>query len=112
MVNEPAQIDEGPDILTAGFELTVTNAEALEVQPVLLSVKVKVDVPAATAVIIPALVMVATEGLLLTQIPPVEGKIDVVPPIHIEEGPFIVIAGLPFTLTCRFPDELHPVAAV
>ena len=111
-MNEPAQIDEGPDILTAGFELTVTNAEALEEHPVLVSVKVNVEVPEATAVIIPAFVMVATEELLLTQVPPEEGKIDVVPPIHIDAGPLIVIAGFPFTVTCRFPDELQPVAAV
>ena len=84
VVNEPAHIEDGPDMLPTGFELTVTNAEALEIQPVLLSVNVNVEVPEATAVIIPAFVMVATEGLLLTQIPPVEGKIDVVPPIHIE----------------------------
>lgn len=43
------------------------------VQPVLVLVKVKVAVPAATPVTTPPLVTVATELLLLAQVPPVEG---------------------------------------
>lgn len=98
VVTEPAQTEVGPDTFTVGFPLTVMTTEALEVQPVFVSVNVKVAVPADTPVIRPALVIVATNGLLLTHVPPKDGKIDVLPPIQIEDGPFNVIGGLPFTL--------------
>ena len=38
VVNEPAHMEVGPEILTVGFPLTVTSAEALDIQPVLVSV--------------------------------------------------------------------------
>jgi len=41
-------------------------------------------VPAEIPVINPTLVMVATVGLLLTQVPPVPGLAVIVPPTHID----------------------------
>jgi len=55
----------------SGRSLTVNDLVA--VQPVLVSVKVKVTVPALTPVTTPALVTVATAVLLLVQVPPVLG---------------------------------------
>ncbi|GAB1451513.1 hypothetical protein MASR2M47_15690 [Draconibacterium sp.] len=54
---------------------------------VTFSVKVKVAVPAVTPVITPALVMVATEGLLLTHVPAEFGSQLMVCPIQTSVGP-------------------------
>ena len=97
VVKDPTQIVVPPVIFIAGLLLIVTGVDALDEQPVLVSVKVKVAVPADIAEIIPPLVIAAIPGLLLTQFPPDEGKIEVVPPIQMDDGPFNVIAGLPLT---------------
>ena len=62
-------------------------------------VKVKVADPAATPVTTPAEVTVATDGLLLTQVPPVVGDKVVVDPIHIELLPVMLTVGKTFTVT-------------
>ena len=61
--------------------LTVT-AEVVLLQVVVASVKVKVTLPAETAVTRPALVTVAKAGLLLDHVPPVVGLRVSVEPIH------------------------------
>jgi len=68
-------------ILTTGNAFTVT-LEVVLVQPVVVFVKVNVTLPAVSPVINPALVMVATAGLLLTHVPPEPGLAVIVEPIH------------------------------
>ena len=66
----------------------------------------KVTVPAATPVITPAFVTVATAVLLLAHVPPVVGDNVAVLPTHTDAG--AVTVGFTFTVT----DEvvlLHPV---
>jgi len=72
-------VDDG--ILTVGSVFTVTVAVVL-LQPVAVCVKVNDAVPADTPVINPVLSMVATVGLLLTQVPPDPGLAVIVAPIH------------------------------
>ena len=67
----PAHTTAGPP--STGGLLTVRLDVVLE-HPVAVSVKVKVTVPALTALTMPSLVIVATAVLLLTQLPPVEGE--------------------------------------
>jgi hypothetical protein len=52
-----------------------------------LWIKVNVADPVLRPVTIPALVTLATEGLLLTHVPPVDGERVVVVPTHILVGP-------------------------
>ena len=56
-------------------------------QPVAVSVKVNVAVPAARPVTTPSLSTEATAGLLLTHVPPVAGDKDDVLPTQIAVGP-------------------------
>lgn len=58
---------DGP-LIAAGSPFTVTTA--VLVQPVPVIVYVIVLVPAVTPVITPAVLMVATDGVLLLQVPP------------------------------------------
>jgi hypothetical protein len=58
-----------------------------ELHPVAKSVNKNFAVPELTPVTIPSFVTDATEGLLLDQVPPVEGLSEVVAPIHICDGP-------------------------
>src|SRR5258707_1039088 len=67
--------------LTVGNALIVT-ADVVLLQVVVVLVKVKVTLPAATPVTTPALVTVANEGLLLTHVPPVVGLNVIVDPAH------------------------------
>jgi hypothetical protein len=83
---------------TTGNGLTVTAVVVL-LQLVVDEVKVKVAEPAATPVTTPAEVTVATDGLLLTQVPPVVGDKVVVDPIHIELLPVMLTAGKALTVT-------------
>ena len=63
-----------PVIEAVGLVDTVTTAEGLLIQPVDVDVNVKVAEPTETPVITPALVMLAIDALLLTQVPPVPGN--------------------------------------
>ena len=83
----PTQILVGPVIFTTGRAVTVSGAEARETQPVDVLVNVKVTVPAAIAVTTPPLVICATAGLELIQVPPVEGVSVVFEPTQIVVGP-------------------------
>lgn len=108
----PSQIVEGPIIVAAGLLFTVMVVEATDVHPVELSVNTKVAVPGATPVTMPLWLMVAILGLLLTQLPPLDGSKAVEVPTQIFAGPFNEIEGLPFTVTCKLVPEAQPFAAV
>lgn len=56
----------------------------------------KVELPCETPVTKPALVMVATAGLVEIQVPPVDGVKVVVVPIQIRADPVMTGSGLPF----------------
>lgn len=79
-------------------------------QPVTLSVYVKVAFPSEIPVMMPLLLIEATAGLLLCHVPPVAGVIAVVLPIQIEPGPFKDKTFLAITLIGTSVIELHPVA--
>lgn len=70
----PTQMVLGPTILATGFAFTVTPDVGTEVQPVLALVNTKLAVPGATPCTMPLELTVATDGLLLTHIPPVAGS--------------------------------------
>jgi hypothetical protein len=84
--------------VTAGGTPTVTAVVVL-VHPVDVRVNVKVDDPAAIPVTIPPFVTEAAAGLLLTQVPPVDGDKVVEPPTHTVEVPVILATGASFTTT-------------
>jgi len=90
----------GPSWVKVGvtFVLTVTAAVVL-LQLVVAEVKVNVAVPAATPVTTPPEVTVATDVLLLTQVPPVVGDRVVVDPAQIELLPVILTTGKELTAT-------------
>jgi hypothetical protein len=79
---------------------------------VVVFVNVKVAVPGATAVTSPALVTVATDGLLLTQVPPLDGDNPVMPPIHRLFTPTMLTIGIGFTVIAAVGAETHPVAVL
>jgi hypothetical protein len=108
VVVDPTQIVLAPVMLTIGFAFTVNGDVAIELHPVLVNVYVKVAVPAATAVINPALVIVATDVLLLTHVPNVVGLTVVVPPIHSEVlDPVIFVVGRALTVTVFDASDGH-----
>jgi hypothetical protein len=110
VVVAPSHIVLAPVMLTLGFALTVNGDVAIELHPVLVNVYVNVAVPAATAVINPALVIVATAVLLLTHIPSVVGLTVVVPPIHSEVlDPVIFVVGRALTVTVLVASDGHNV---
>jgi hypothetical protein len=89
--------------------LTVTAEVGSETQPVTEWVKVKVAVPAETAVTTPAFVTVATAGLLLTQVPPVPGESVVVAPTQMLLEPVMLTTGLAFTVIVEVGRDVQPV---
>lgn len=99
VVVNPAQILLAPVTVATGKALTVTGGVAAEVQPVVPSVKVKVAVPPDTPVTTPALVTVATDGLLLVQVPPEVGESVVVAPAQMVFEPEILTGVNAFTVT-------------
>ena len=110
VVVEPSHIVFEPVMLTPGFAFTVNGVVANELQPVLVNVYVNVAVPALTAVISPAFVIVATAVLLLIHVPNVVGLTVVVPPIHkLIFDPVIFVVGLALTVTAAVASEGHSV---
>jgi hypothetical protein len=90
---------------TVGLGLTVSGDVVLE-HPVTASVKVKVALPCPTAVAtLPD--TVATDTLLLTQVPPVEGVNVTVFPTHVTEE-LSETVGLATTVIESVQGELHP----
>ena len=98
VVVAPMQIELPPVMLTAGKALIVTVPVVL-LQFVVDEVKVKVADPAATPLTTPAEVTVATDVLLLTQVPPVVGDKVVVAPMQIELLPVMLTVGNGLTVT-------------
>ena len=86
-VLEVAQILVSPVICITGFALTLTGAVALEIQPEIDSINVKVAVPADMPTITPELLTCATAGLLLTHVPFGTLLRVVISPTQIEFGP-------------------------
>ena len=98
VVVAPMHIELLPVMLTAGNGLTVTAVVVL-LQLVVDEVNVNVADPAATPVTTPAEVTVATDVLLLTQVPPVVGDKVVVAPMQIELLPVMLTDGKGLTVT-------------
>lgn len=93
-------------VLTNGIAMTVT-AEVVALQPVVVSVNVKVAVPAEIPLTNPVLSMVATAGELLTHVPPVPGLAFIIAPTQsVADGTLTV--GIALTVTVEV-DALHPV---
>jgi hypothetical protein len=111
VVVSPTQTLAGPVILTAGAAFTVTAGVGADVQPVDVLVNVNVAVPAEIPVTTPALVTVATDGLLLIQIP-LPGESVVVPPIQTLVGPVILTGEGAFTVTVGVGTDVQPVAVL
>ena len=109
VVVPPIQILLAPVISATGVLLTVMAAVGAEIQPVAVSVKVKVAVPADTPVTTPALSTVATAALLLAQVPPLVGVKPELSPMQILVAPEIVTTGMAFTVTVEVGIEAHPV---
>jgi hypothetical protein len=80
---EPTHIELGA--VTVG-RLFIVTLEVVLLQPVAVNVYVNVTVPAATGVITPAFVTVATFVLLLVHVPKVVGVRAPVEPIQTEVG--------------------------
>lgn len=109
VVVAPTQMVLEPVILTAGVVLTVTPAVGAETHPVLVFVKVNVTTPALTPVTTPSLATVATAGLLLDQVPPVEGDKLVISPIQMLVAPRMLTIGIASTVTVAVGSETQPV---
>jgi hypothetical protein len=97
-----------PDIFVVGRAITVTALVASDGHNVVLFVKVKVAVPALTAVTTPAFVTVAIAVLLLAHVPPVVGLNVVVEPAQIVLDPVILTAGFALIVKGAVANELHP----
>lgn len=98
VVLSPIQSSLSPVMLTLGPGVTVITLEVSETQPVKVFVKINLAVPAASPVIKPALLMVATGGLVLIHVPPVVGDKLVVLPTQILPSPFSTTIGLGLTV--------------
>jgi hypothetical protein len=109
VVVAPAQIVVEPVILTTGIALIVTAVVGADTQPVVPSVNVNVAMPADTPVTTPAFVTVATAGVLLVQVPPVEGDKVVVAPTQMLLAPIRLAIGVAFTVTAGVAAETQPV---
>lgn len=109
VVVNPAQIVLEPVILTAGVAFIVIPEVGAETQPVLVLVKVNVTTPALIPVTTPKLVTEATAGLLLAQVPPVEGDKLVISPIQMLEAPRMLTIGIGSTVTVAVGAETQPV---
>jgi hypothetical protein len=94
VVVPPIQVEVEPVILTTGGADIATADVVLAQLGAAVVVNVKVGLPAATALTTPAFVTVASELLLLAQVPPEIGDKVVLPPLeHIEDAPVILTAG-------------------
>ena len=82
----------------------------VELQPVIVFVKVKFTVPEDNPLTIPELVTVATALLLLLHVPPVPGDNVIVLPTHTEAG--AETTGNGFTFTRTLCESEQPVAVI
>jgi hypothetical protein len=103
----PTQIGDAPDTDIVGLGKTDTSGEFPDEHPVEASVNTNVVEPVLMPVTIPALSMVAMDGLLLTHDPPLLGNNVVVLPGHIAASPKIAVVGLEITKTLIVPLPLQ-----
>lgn len=97
---KPTQIRSPPPNDISGAAETTTGVVVVEVHPVELSVNVKVAEPLESPVTVPLLLTLATNGLLLTHVPPVFGSNNVVVPTQIAVFPLTVANGRDCTTSC------------
>ena len=105
VVTSPMQSSLSPVMLTPGPGVMVIILEVSETQPDRVCVNINLAVPLDKPVIKPALLIVATGGLVLIHVPPVVGDKLVVLPTQILPSPFNTTIGLGFTVTgAEFSD--------
>jgi len=68
-----------------------------------------VATPFEIPVMTPLLLILATPGLLLDQVPFPEGSTWPKAPWHIVEGPSKLVVGIPLTAIGKVASEMHPV---
>jgi hypothetical protein len=107
VVELPAHIVGGLAV-TVGDGTTTKGPDAADEQPVEVCVHTNVTVPVVKPVTNPELLMVATKGLLLAQVPPVDGVKLVVDSTHILSLPVKATVGTGVTVIVMESD-LHPV---
>ena len=86
----------------------VIGCELSDIHALEVSVNVKVAVPEVSPVTKPLLVILATDGLLLVHVPPIEGKNCVVEPIQTALSPIRLIIGFEFTVTGAVGRDTQP----
>jgi len=110
-VESPVQINEAPAILTTGVSCTTTTSLVSELQPVPESRNIKLTLPSEIPVTRPVLSTVATDGLVLDQVPPLLGISWVSVPIQIEVSPSINTISFPLTVMLSVGSEWQWVRA-
>lgn len=108
-VLSPIHNRERPLSVVPGLACTVTGVELAEAQPVAWLVNTKEATPWARAVTIPALSILAIVGFNEVQVPPEFGEYCVVAPMHKDEGPIKVAAGLASTVIGLLKMVSQPV---
>jgi hypothetical protein len=109
-VVEFMHIEAGPLRATIGSGLIKIGVVGKEVHPVAEEVNVNATWPGLSAVISPALVMVAILELTVVQVPASGDEMVVVSPIHNTEATGLPITGLLFTGITGDGSDTHPVA--
>jgi len=84
----------------------------LDAHPVVAFVNTNVAVPGVIPVTIPPFVTVATDGLLLTHVPPVLGVNVVVAPWQMVAPPVIVTTGFGSTAITALATAVQPIVFV
>ena len=85
---------------------------ASDVHPLILLVKVNVAVPAAIPVTTPALFTIATDELLLVQVPTVDDDNVVVVPTQMTEDPETFTVGFCLAVMVAVGTAVHPRSLV
>ena len=112
VVLDPTHIELAPDMLMTGLAFTVTALVLFETQPVDDSVYLKVAFPCPRPVTTPELDTVATEGLLLTQVPSNDGERVEELPTQMLLEPVTETFGIAFIVTEGVGFEIQPVCAL
>ncbi len=98
VVVAPVQRVAPPAIWVVGLLYTRKGFVGCEAHPVTEEVNLNVVCPTVCPVTKPVLVMLATAGLELTQVPPEVGERDEVPFTQTDVGPVNTIVGIAFTV--------------
>ena len=91
--------------LTTGFAMMVMISLVSDVQPVVVSVYIKLDVPEVRPVTIPLSFIAAIPGLRLTHVPPETGLKLVWAPVQITFIPVMLTVGTGNTVICSGIEE-------